>query len=107
MENPFHYRNKVHAVVDRDKKGNVITGVYKAGTHMVVPVDSCMIEDEKADEIIVTIRGMLKSFKIKTCLIVFTSDSECLKCFCFTFFKDIICVCMCVCVCMCNTFTQC
>ena len=66
MENPFHYRNKVHAVVDRDKKGNVITGVYKAGTHMVVPVDSCMIEDEKADEIIVTIRGMLKSFKIKT-----------------------------------------
>lgn len=66
MKNPFYYRNKVHAVVDRDRKGKVITGVYKAGTHIVVPVDSCMIEDKKADEIIVTIRGMLKSFKIKT-----------------------------------------
>ena len=43
-----------------------ISGVYQKGTHKVVPVDSCMIEDQKADEIIVTIRGLLKSFKIKT-----------------------------------------
>ncbi len=33
---------------------------------MVVPVEKCLIEDEKADEIIGTIRGMLKSFKIRT-----------------------------------------
>lgn len=66
MEVPYHYRNKVHAVVDRDNKGKPITGVYKLGTHMVVPVDECMIEDEKADAIIVSIRKMLKSFKIRT-----------------------------------------
>ena len=30
----------------------------------VVPVDSCLLEDRKADEIIVTIRRMLRSFKI-------------------------------------------
>lgn len=66
MENPYHYRNKVHAVFDRDKKGNPISGVYQANTHIVVPVESCLIEDEKADEIIGTIRGMLKSFKIRT-----------------------------------------
>ena len=29
-------------------------------------MERCLIEDEKADEIIGTIRGMLKSFKIKT-----------------------------------------
>ena len=66
MENPYHYRNKVHAVFDRDRKGNAISGVYKKGTHIVVPVDRCMIEDEKADEIICSIRGLLKSFKIRT-----------------------------------------
>lgn len=65
MENPYHYRNKVHAVFDRDRKGNPISGVYQKGTHRVVPVDQCMIEDEKADEIICSIRGLLKSFKIR------------------------------------------
>lgn len=66
MESPYYYRNKVHAVFDTDKKGNIISGVYEAGTHKVVKVDSCLIEDQRADNIIVTIRGMLKSFKIRT-----------------------------------------
>lgn len=65
MENPYHYRNKVHAVFGH-QKGEPISGVYKAGTHTLVPVETCMIEDQKADEIIGTIRGMLKSFKIRT-----------------------------------------
>ena len=48
-----------------DKKGNIITGVYQEGTHRVVPVESCMIEDQLADEIIGTIRKLAKSFKFK------------------------------------------
>lgn len=66
MENPWHYRNKVHAVFSHDRKGNPISGVYQENSHIVLPVESCLIEDEKADEIIGTIRGMLKSFKIRT-----------------------------------------
>ncbi len=66
MDNPFYYRNKVHAVFDRDKKGNVICGTYEAGTHRVVPVEECMIEDKISQEIIRAIRDMLKSFRIKT-----------------------------------------
>ena len=66
MKNPLYYRNKVHAVFDRDKKGNIISGVYKEGTHQVIPVESCMIEDQTADAIIGTIRKLAKSFKIKT-----------------------------------------
>ncbi|SHO52518.1 23S rRNA (uracil(1939)-C(5))-methyltransferase RlmD [Anaerocolumna xylanovorans] len=66
MEDPTHYRNKVHVVFDRDRRGNAISGVYEEGTHRVVPIDSCMIHNSKADEIIVSIRGLLKSFKIKT-----------------------------------------
>lgn len=65
MEQPVHYRNKVHAVFDRDRKGNIISGVYAEGTHRVVPVTGCRIEDETAGAIICDIRELLKSFKIK------------------------------------------
>lgn len=66
MENPAHYRHKVTATFDRDRRGNIISGVYREGTHYVVPVEHCLLENQKADAIIATIRGLLKSFKIKT-----------------------------------------
>ncbi len=65
MKNPYHYRNKVHAVFAHDKKGPYC-GVYEAGTHKVIPVENCKIEDKKASAIILTIRDLLPSFKIKT-----------------------------------------
>ncbi len=65
MKNPYYYRNKVHAVFAHDKKGPYC-GVYEAGTHRVVPVENCKIEDKKASAIILTIRDLLTSFKIKT-----------------------------------------
>ena len=66
MEDPYYYRNKVHAVFSRDRKGNVICGTYEVKSHRVVPVENCLIEDKKSQEIIQTIKGLLKSFKIKT-----------------------------------------
>ncbi len=65
MEDPFRYRNKVHAVFGY-RKGEAISGVYREGTHEIVPVETCLIENKKADEIIGTVRGLLKSFKIRT-----------------------------------------
>ena len=65
MEEPYHYRNKVHAVFHKEKNGAVISGVYEAGSHRVVKVESCKIEDEKADAIILSIRDLMKSFKIQ------------------------------------------
>lgn len=65
MKDPLHYRNKVHAVF-AFAKGKAIAGTYQEGTHKVVPVESCLIDDEKSDAIIQTIRELLRSFKIKT-----------------------------------------
>ena len=65
MQNPYYYRNKVHAVFGEDRRHNIISGIYEEGTHRIVPVDSCLLENRKADEIIVSIRGLLKSFKIR------------------------------------------
>ena len=66
MSNPYHYRNKVHAAFGITRRGEIISGVYREGTHDIVPVEICQIEDKKADEIIQDIKGMLRSFKIKT-----------------------------------------
>lgn len=65
MNDPFHYRNKVHAVLGVDKRGNTIRGVYQAGTHRVVSVSHCLIEDKRADRIITTVHGLMKSFKLR------------------------------------------
>lgn len=65
MHSPYHYRNKVHAVFGEDRKHNAISGIYEAKSHRIVPVDSCLIENQLADRIIVSIRGLLRSFKIR------------------------------------------
>ncbi|HIY26454.1 MAG TPA: 23S rRNA (uracil(1939)-C(5))-methyltransferase RlmD, partial [Candidatus Acutalibacter pullistercoris] len=66
MECPYHYRNKVQAAFAYDKRrGRIISGVYQSSTHRIVPVDSCQTEDETADRIIVSVRGLLKDFKLQ------------------------------------------
>ncbi|MCD7752269.1 MAG: 23S rRNA (uracil(1939)-C(5))-methyltransferase RlmD [Lachnospiraceae bacterium] len=65
MEQPYFYRNKVHAAFGRDRRGNVIAGTYEKNSHRVVPVEHCMIEDENAQAIIRTIRDLCVSFRMK------------------------------------------
>ncbi|MBQ3137729.1 MAG: 23S rRNA (uracil(1939)-C(5))-methyltransferase RlmD, partial [Clostridia bacterium] len=63
MERPYHYRNKVQAAFGYTR-GRIISGVYQSSSHNIVPVEKCMIEDEKADEIIRDIRNLLPKFKL-------------------------------------------
>lgn len=65
MESPYHYRNKVQAAFGTARGGKIISGVYQSSSHNIVCVDNCMIEDETADKIIVDIRAMLSSFKLR------------------------------------------
>ena len=66
MSDPWHYRSKVHAVIGTDfKTKQPISGVYQRGTHRVVPVQGCLIEDPRADRIIQTIVGMIPRYKLR------------------------------------------
>ncbi len=65
MNEPFHYRNKVHAAFALDSRRRVVSGIYQPNSHAVVPVDRCLIEDETADAVIRDIRSMLRSFDIR------------------------------------------
>lgn len=64
MENPDHYRNKVQAAFGMNRSRQIISGVYQSATGRIVPVDTCLIEDQKADQIVVSIRKLMKSFRI-------------------------------------------
>lgn len=64
-EEPAHYRNKVHAVFDFQKGRGIVSGIYQEKSHRVVPVEGCLLEDEKAGEIILSVRELAKSFKYK------------------------------------------
>ncbi len=63
MENPVRYRNKVQAAFGY-RNGRIISGVYQSSSHNIIPVDECLLEDEIADSIIVTVRKMLPKYKL-------------------------------------------
>lgn len=63
MENPVRYRNKVQAAFGY-RNGRIISGVYQSSSHNIIPVDECLLEDEIADSIIVTVRKMLSKYKL-------------------------------------------
>ncbi len=62
---PERYRNKVHGVFGRDKKGNIFTGIYEEKSHRIVPVPDCRIEDARATAILRTLCELAKSFKVR------------------------------------------
>lgn len=64
MENPYNYRNKVQAAFGMTRGGKIISGVYQSKSHRIVCVDECRLEDKKADEIIVTIRNMMRHYRM-------------------------------------------
>ncbi len=65
MEEPGYYRHKVHAAFGMDKRGRSVCGVYREGTHQIVPADSCFLENRKAAAIIQTVKKLITSFKIR------------------------------------------
>ena len=64
MKHPFHYRNKVQAAFGF-RRGRILSGVYQSATGGIVPTDECLLENENADRIIVTIRKLCIAFKIQ------------------------------------------
>lgn len=64
-ESPKYYRNKVHHVLGRDIKNNFVSGIYQEGTHKIVNVQECLLEDKESQEIIRTICKLAKDFKLR------------------------------------------
>ena len=65
MKEPYFYRNKVHSTLAYDKNGKIISGIYEENTHNVIPIEGCIIQDKRADEIIASICKIMNAHKMK------------------------------------------
>lgn len=57
MENPWHYRNKVISTFAAGSGGKLVSGIYAAGTHKVLPVQQCLLQDEILDQVVDAVRA--------------------------------------------------
>lgn len=64
MDEPRFYRNKSQYAFGV-YRGKTVAGVYQSSTHRIVDIDSCLLTDEKADEIFNVVKKLLISFKLK------------------------------------------
>ncbi|WP_083963691.1 23S rRNA (uracil(1939)-C(5))-methyltransferase RlmD [Spirochaeta cellobiosiphila] len=64
MKHPWSYRNKMHSTFAYDKRKGTINGLYSEKSHKLVPIERCLIQDERGDKIVSTIKGLMKSFKM-------------------------------------------
>jgi len=65
MEDPTHYRSKIQAVFGIDRRNRIISGIYASGTHHIVPIFDCLVEDSDADRVLGTIRQLMSNFSIE------------------------------------------
>ena len=61
-ENPYEYRNKIQVPIGRDSHGHIVSGFYRSGTHKIIPVDKCWIEDKRAEKIVDELKKLMKEF---------------------------------------------
>ena len=55
MQEPFHYRNKTQMPF-REVNGRVEYGLYRQGTHEIVPMDQCPVENNDANRALRIVR---------------------------------------------------
>ena len=51
MENPYFYRNKAQYPVGIDKNGKPQIGVFANRTHEIIPIQKCLIQNEKSEKL--------------------------------------------------------
>lgn len=70
MDEPFHYRNKVISPFAPGKRGPnggqaILTGMYASGTHRLVPTEDCLVENERAQQVVKAIKQIMLKYGIK------------------------------------------
>lgn len=51
MKEPYHYRNKAQYPIGIDKNGKPVIGVFANRTHEIIPIQTCLIQNQQTEEI--------------------------------------------------------
>jgi len=65
MENPYNYRNKCQMTYKLSKSKKVVAGLYEEYSHNIISVSNCMLQSEKANEVIQVLNKILTKNKTK------------------------------------------
>ena len=63
MQDPWHYRNKVISTFAAQGKG-LTSGIYARGTHRVLPVERCLLQNEIADQTVLAVRAAANACRL-------------------------------------------
>ena len=64
MQKPWHYRNKVISTFCMQGK-TLTSGIYAGGTHRVLSVESCLLQDETADRAVQAVRAAANACRLQ------------------------------------------
>ena len=64
MDHPWRYRNKSQLPVGKDKNNKTIMGYYRQRSHDIIDMDSCLIQDEKQQELMNDIKQWLNELNV-------------------------------------------
>lgn len=62
--NPWNYRNKMQFPAAVNAEGTLSIGCYAAATHSVIDTESCMIQQEANNQVLLTVRKWMKRFGV-------------------------------------------
>ena len=66
MAEPYYYRHKTHASFSysMDRQKRIVAGIYEENTHKVVETENCLIQDQRANEIIKSVKTLMPKFRM-------------------------------------------
>lgn len=65
MEYPYEYRNKIQYSFGYGEDKKIIAGMYAKNTHKIIDIEKCIVQDPIADEIILSIKRIMKKYKME------------------------------------------
>ncbi|WP_307257825.1 23S rRNA (uracil(1939)-C(5))-methyltransferase RlmD [Oikeobacillus pervagus] len=64
MEDPWRYRNKAQVPVG-EREGGLVAGFYQKRSHEIIDMESCLIQQEKSDEVIQVVKEICNRYGVK------------------------------------------
>lgn len=63
MDNPWRYRNKAQVPIG-ESEGGLIAGFYQRGSHRIIDMDACLIQDETNDKVVQLVKGICDDYGV-------------------------------------------
>lgn len=63
-KDPWHYRNKMQLPVAQDKGPSLVMGCYAQGTHRVIDIKDCLIQQQTNNQIAQVVRQWMQTYHI-------------------------------------------